>query len=121
MPADLARCDCLRFPLPGFRAQWKFRDANGGLQAVDVKGWLVLSSGLALHRAALDGLGPALLVDWLVGPDISAGRLVDLFPGHEVTATDFDSAVWLLYASRTYLPRRVRAVTEFLKAEIGGR
>jgi len=117
-PADLAQCDCLRFPLPGFRTQWTFRDAAGVTQAVDVKGWLVLSSALALHRAALDGLGPVLLGHWLVDEDIAAGRLVDLFPEHEATATAFDSAAWLLYASRVYLPRRVRAVMDFMKARL---
>ena len=118
VPADLAACDCLRFPLPGFRTQWTFRDAAQAVQTVGVKGWLVLSTALALHRAALDGLGPALLGDWLVRSDLQAGRLVDLFPEHEATASNFDSAVWLLYASRSHLPRRVRAVVDFLKAEL---
>ena len=119
VPADLAACACLRLPLPGFRTQWRFRDAAGAVEAVDVKGWLVLSTALALHRAALDGLGPALLPDWLVDRDLNAGRLVDLFPDHEVTANQFDSAVWLLYASRSWLPRRVRAVVDFMKARVG--
>ncbi len=118
VPADLAACDCLRFPLPGFRTQWKFRSANSALQTVDVKGWLVLSTALALHRASLDGLGPALLADWLVGRDIACGSLIDLFPDQEVTATDFESKVWLLYASRAHLPRRVREVIGFLKEQI---
>ncbi|MBC7941820.1 MAG: LysR family transcriptional regulator, partial [Chitinophagaceae bacterium] len=30
----------------------------------------------------------------------------------------FDSAVWLLYASRAYLPGRVRAVVEHLKRHL---
>ena len=119
VPMDLAQCDCLRFPLPGFRTQWKFRAADGPVEIVDVHGWLVVSTALALHRAALDGLGPVLLADWVVGPDIACGRLVDIFPGHEVTATTFDSAVWLLYASRAYVPRRVRAVVDFLKDRVG--
>ena len=118
-PADLATCDCLRFPLPGFRTQWKFRAADGAVAAVDVHGWLVLSTALALRRAALDGLGPVLLADWVVGPDLASGHLVDLFPTHEVTATSFDSVVWLLYASRAYVPRRVRAVVDFIKARVG--
>lgn len=117
-PAELAAHACLRFPLPGFRTQWKFRDAEGHREAVDVKGWLVMSSALALHRAALDGLGPVLLGHWLVDDDIAAGRLVDLFPGHEVSALAFDSAAWLLYPSRAYVPRRVRAVVDFLKARL---
>lgn len=117
-PRDLAHCDCLRFPLPGYRTQWSFRehDGSGKVQTVTVRGWLVMSTALALHRAALDGLGPALLANWLVDPDVEAGRLVDLFPRHEVTATNFDSAVWLLYASREHLPRRVRAFVDFVKA-----
>ncbi len=114
-PADLAGHECLRFALPGFRTQWTFRGPGNELETVEVHGWLVASTALALHRASLDGLGPALLPDWLVGPDLARGSLVDLFPQHEATAHDFDSAVWLLYASRTYMPRRVREVMAFLK------
>jgi len=117
-PSDLARHDCPRIPLPGFRTQWGFRAPDGTSQTIDVKGWLVLSNFQALHQAALDGLGPALLADWLAGSDLEAGRLVDLFPRHEVSATGFDSAVWLVYPSRTQLPWRVRAVVEFLKENI---
>jgi DNA-binding transcriptional LysR family regulator len=118
-PADLAQCDCLRFPLPGYRTQWSFRDPQGTTESVAVGGWLVMSTALALHRGALDGLGPALLGDWLIDADLAAGRLVDLFPDHEVTATNFDSAVWLLYASREHVPRRVRAFVDFMKGRLG--
>jgi DNA-binding transcriptional LysR family regulator len=119
-PQDLAACDCLRFALPGYRTRWSFRRAGEAtVQEVPVRGWLVMTTALALHRAALDGLGPALLSDWLVDADIGAGRLVDLFPEHEATATHFDSAVWLLYASRDHVPRRVRAVVDFFKQHLG--
>lgn len=118
-PAELADCECLRFPLPGFRTHWSFRAPDGKHEEVAVKGWLIMSTALSLHRAALDGLGPALLGDWLVDADLTSGRLVDLFPEHEVRATEQVSAVWLLYASRDYLPRRVRAVVEFLKEHLG--
>jgi DNA-binding transcriptional LysR family regulator len=117
LPQDLAQCDCLRFSLPVYRTQWSFRAPGGPVETVAVRGWLVMSTALALHRAALDGLGPALLADWLVGPDLAAGRLVDLFPALDVTATNFDSAVWLLYASREHVPRRVRALVDFIKAQ----
>lgn len=117
--ADLSQRDCLRFPLPGFRSEWRLRARDGSEQSVPVRGWLIVSTALAMHRAALDGLGPALLSDWLIGPDLAAGRLVDLFPDHEVTGTDFSSAVWLLYASRAYLPRKLRACVDFLKERLG--
>ncbi len=117
-PSELAARDCLRCSLRGYRTQWKFRDRAGAVEAVDVGGWLVVSNSLALQRAALDGHGPALLPDWLVASDLAAGRLIDLFPDHEATPTDFDNAVWLLYTSRAYVPRRVRVFVEFIKQRI---
>jgi DNA-binding transcriptional LysR family regulator len=119
-PAELAAHDCVRCSLRGYRTQWKFRAAAGAVEAVNIGGWLVCSNSLALHRAALDGVGPALLADWLAGADLAAGRLIDLFPDHEVTPTDFDNAVWLLYTSRAYVPKRVRAFVEFMKQRIRG-
>lgn len=116
-PADLARHDCLRFPLPGFRSRWMFRDAAGEIETVDIGGGIVASSGLALHGLALAGAGPVLLASWLVDDDIAAGRLVDLFPDHAVTATTFEAAVWLIYPSRSFLPRKVRAMIDFLRGE----
>ena len=119
-PAELAAHDCVRCSLRGYRTQWKFRAAGGAVEAVNIGGWLICSNSLALHRAALDGVGPALLADWLAGADLAAGRLIDLLPDHEVTPTDFDNAVWLLYTSRAYVPKRVRAFVEFMKQRIRG-
>jgi DNA-binding transcriptional LysR family regulator len=45
------------------------------MEVVPVRGWLVMSTALALRRAALDGLGPALLADWLIDADIAHRRL----------------------------------------------
>jgi DNA-binding transcriptional LysR family regulator len=119
-PADLAHCRCLRFPLPGYRALWRFRNSpDGETDDVAIQGWLVASSALALRQAAIDGLGPALLADWLIDTDLRAGRLVDLFPELEATATDFDSAVWLLYATRErQLPKRVQVVLDMLREHL---
>lgn len=105
-PADLGARDCLRFALPGFRSRWLFRPPGGVPFEVPVRGGLVMSGALALHALALAGMGPVLLADWLVDDDIAAGRLVDLFPDFQAAATDFDTAVWLLYPSRSFLPQR---------------
>ncbi|TXK28390.1 LysR family transcriptional regulator [Ottowia sp. GY511] len=117
-PQALADHTCLRFPKPGFRTQWAFQDPEGHVDVVDVHGWLVVSSAMALRRAALDGLGVAMLGHWLVDADIAAGRLVNLFPAYQLAAPDFGTAAWLLYPSRAYVPRRVRAVIDFLKARL---
>jgi DNA-binding transcriptional LysR family regulator len=46
------------------------------------------------------------------------GQLIDLFPGHQVTATAFATAAWLLYPSRAYLPGKVRAFIDFLRPRL---
>jgi DNA-binding transcriptional LysR family regulator len=119
-PVDLTRADCLLFSLPEFRTRWVFRSHSGEF-AVPVSGHLVISNALALRSAALAGLGPALLADWLVDNELKQGTLVDLFPEFAVTATTFETAAWLLYPSRDYLPRKVRATIDFMRKHLSGR
>jgi DNA-binding transcriptional LysR family regulator len=120
-PEALSALPVATFPLAGFRDHWRFRDASGAETTVAVSPGLLISNGLGLLQAAADGLGPTLLADWLTADDRASGRLVDLFPQHEATATDFDTAVWLLYASRQYLPLKVRAFIDFSKAWFAAR
>ena len=117
-PEDLSDHSCLLYTLPAFRSDWQFRDRSGGIQSVPIIGEIAVSSALSLRSAALAGMGPALLADWLIGEDIENGGLLDLFPDHEMTATSFDTAVWLVYPSRNYLPLKVRAMIDFLRKEI---
>ena len=86
---------------------------------VAISGRLVISNALSLRRAALDGMGPALMPDWLIGEDLAAGDLVDLLPGHDCAATAFETAAWALYPSRSYLPRKVRVMIDFLREKTG--
>ncbi|MCI4665776.1 MAG: LysR family transcriptional regulator [Neomegalonema sp.] len=119
-PTDLAEHPCVRFAFPAFRDRWRFR-AAGAATAYDVSisGRLLLSTALGVRDAAIEGLGPALLTDWLVSDDIAKGRLIDLFPEHECAAESFDTAAWLVYPSRAYLPAKVRAAIDFFRARLG--
>ena len=113
-PDDLGVRPCLLMSLPGFRSRWLLR-RGAETWDVPVQGDVVMSSALPLRAAAVAGLGPALLADWLVRDDLAAGRLVDAMPDHEATATTFDTAAWLLYPSRDHLPRKVRSIMDFLR------
>lgn len=117
-PQDLQRLDCLRFNLPDYRTRWRFRRSDDPVFEVPVTGRLVISSALSLRRAVLDGLGPALLPDWLVGQDVAEGYLINLFPDHDCTATEFDTGAWALYPSRAYLPQKVRVMIDFLRQRL---
>ena len=119
VPEDLSAHSCLLFALPEFRSRWLFRDPLGTVTPVSIDGEVVISNALALRTCALLGMGPALLANWLIDDDIAQGRLIDPFPNHVVTATDFDTAAWLLYPSRAYLPNKVRVMIDFLKQELG--
>ncbi len=119
-PQELSQRSCLLFSLPDFRTKWLFKSSDGVLE-VPVKGQFILSNVMALRSAALAGLGPTLLVDWMIGDVLKSGDLVDLFPAHQVTATAFDTAAWLLYPSREYLPQKTRSVITFLRENLSQR
>lgn len=119
-PQDLDGHQSLVFALGDYRSRWLFRNANGHVVEVPINGSFVISNALGLRTAALDGLGPVLLANWLIDPDIAAGRLIDLFPSHDVTATTFDTAAWLIYPSRAFLPARVRQTIGFLRQHLAG-
>jgi DNA-binding transcriptional LysR family regulator len=117
MPQELAEHSCLLYALPEFRSRWLFKK-NKTLSEIPVHGSFIFSSALVMRSAAVDGLGPALLADWQIAGDLNGGRLVDLFPAHQATATTFDTAAWLLYPSRSYIPRKVRAVIDWLRQNV---
>ncbi len=119
-PRDIDKHNCLLFPLAGFRSKWIFRDRNGEESEVMVRGKTIISNAIALQECAIAGMGLALLPTWLIDDDLKLGTLVNVFPNYQVTATDFNTAVWLVYPSRNYVPLKVRVFIDFLKNSIRG-
>jgi DNA-binding transcriptional LysR family regulator len=117
VPDDLRAHRVLRFNLRAFRNRWIF-DNGQGMQEVPIAGDITITPAGALLNAAVAGLGPALLPDWLVDGDIAAGRLVHCLSGWRVTATTFDTGAWAVYPSRSYLPAKVRAMIDFLRTTL---
>ncbi len=114
-PIEVENHNCLLFPLAGFRSRWIFKEKNGELSEVSVSGRTLISSGIALQHCAIAGMGLALLPNWLVAEELQAGTLINVFPNYEVTATGFNTAAWLVYPSRAYVPLKVRVFIDFLK------
>ena len=117
-PQDLTQHQCVLLSVPGYRDRWLFRDAHKQVEEVPVQGRMVLSPVLAVRDAARLGMGPALLANWMVSEDLASGTLVDVFPQHDVTATTFETAAWLQYPSRSYLPAKVQAMMTFLRGQV---
>ncbi|WP_269585022.1 LysR family transcriptional regulator [Roseibium sp. Sym1] len=118
-PEDLSERDCIRFAIPGFKTLWQFREKDAEPFSVPVGGATVISNALSIRSAARLGMGVALLPIMLVQRDLAKGTLVDLFPDHACAAASFETAAWLLYPSRSYLPQKVRVMIDFLKERYG--
>ncbi|MEQ8207274.1 MAG: LysR family transcriptional regulator [Woeseia sp.] len=119
-PNELEKMDCMLFSIPGIRKVWRFRKRGDQPFEVPVSGHVLTSHGVTMTKCAVAGLGPALLPDWLCRDEIQAGDLVSLFPDYECTATEFDTAAWLVYPSRSYVPKKVRVFIDFLRDEVRG-
>lgn len=117
-PRELSSHRCLVFPLAGVSRAWRFKKKSGGTETIELPNALVVNSGLALRQCALDGAGIALLSDWLIGEDVKSGKLVDLFPGTVASPSHFQPVISAVYPSREQVPRKVKALIEFLKRKL---
>ncbi len=116
-PEDLEQHKCIVFTMPEYRSQWLFKDKESNYSQVKINSDITISSGLALRDCARFGMGPALLADWMINDDINNGKLITILNDYQVTAENFDSAIWLLYPSRNYLPNKTRIMIDFLKSK----
>jgi DNA-binding transcriptional LysR family regulator len=111
-PQDLAGHACLTYEYSPQRGVWSFRDAKGGEHTVRVTGPVHANSGRLLEALAAEGVGIACEPDFIVGPDIRAGRLVPVLTGYAAPAT----VIHVVYPSRRHLSAKVRVFTDFLAA-----
>ncbi len=116
-PRELEHHECLRYlyPVQGYGPRWRFRRGDDPVFEVPVRGRIAATNGVALRQCAVAGMGILMLPRWNVADELRTGALVELFPDHIASAADFDVAAWMLFPSRAYLPRKVRAFTAFMK------
>jgi len=117
LPQDITNHKCLAFPLPGYNSNWLFKDSQNTIQTVTINKKILITNSNAIKQCTLYGIGLSLLPDWLANQDITEGKLIKLFSGYEVTATDYESSVWLVYPSREYLPLKSRAFIDLLSSK----
>jgi len=86
---------------------WSFSGQRGG--SVRIDGSFDSNSALALRKAALAGLGIALLPEEYVAADLAAGTLVKVLPQYELKRP-----VVALYPRSPHIPEKVRMLVSFL-------
>ncbi|MDM0022279.1 LysR family transcriptional regulator [Variovorax saccharolyticus] len=102
---ELANHDCVNSAHPSGRTTWRLCGPDGEEEEVQVTGRISGNTAQALRKAALAGLGVALLPQALVGRDIDAGLLVPVMPQYRRTGRGLS----VLYPSRRHLPLAVSA------------
>lgn len=112
---DLASHDCLIFSSRNRRQSWHFLGDDGTRVRAQGRSRLRLDSGEALRDAAASGLGIAFLPDFLVAPDLAAGRLQQVLPGLEFG----DVEIVAIYPTKRLLEPRVRRFIDLMVEEIG--
>ncbi len=108
---DLPGHQCIAYAYGDVPARWTI----DGRERV-VGGTFRSDSSEAVHRAALSGLGIALLPAIRVQGDIAAGRLVPVLPESHIAPLD----IWAVHPSHKRLPPRARVVLDFLKENFPG-
>ena len=112
---DLADRDCLVFSHPSGKATWRVTGPDGAQAEVQVAGRFSGNTAQALRKAALAGLGIALLPSTLTRRDLRAGLLVPVLPQYHRQG----HGVHMVYPSRRYLPLAVSAFMELVISKMG--
>ncbi|MEH6414061.1 LysR family transcriptional regulator [Pseudomonas sp. CGJS7] len=111
-PEDLAGHDgiSLRSPHTGRVRHWAMRDSAGREAAAVARERIVLNDPEAMCRAALDGLGVALVAVQHALPYLRDGRLQRLLPDWYADL----GSISLYYPNRGVLPSKTRAFVDYL-------
>lgn len=108
-PDDLAHHTILAYTLLATGEHWTFHGPEGEIK-ISVSPRFRSNSGDTCRSGALAHQGVILQPDFLVGPDIAAGRLVELMPQYQSTTF----GIYALYPSRKHVTPKVRRLIEFL-------
>lgn len=112
-PEQLSEHECLSFSTAAL-AHWRLTGAEGASR-VAVSGRLQVNQGQALRVAALHGMGIVLQPAILLEDDVRAGRLVQLFPKHELPSRPMS----VVYLPDRYRSPKLRSFVDFLAERFG--
>jgi DNA-binding transcriptional LysR family regulator len=112
---DVARLPTISMASADERTTWHFRDANGAPVELTHTPRLCTDDLFTLRRAALQGIGAALVPLLLVAEDVKDGTLVRLLPSLKTQA----GIMHAVFPSRRGMVPAVRALLDFLSETTG--
>jgi DNA-binding transcriptional LysR family regulator len=112
-PEDLTRHDCIVYTRLATGNRWHFESRNGP-RAVTVSGRFRVDNSEAVREGVLAGLGVAVIPAFAFSGEVERGELKVLLKAYEPKPLPLNA----VYASRRFVPRRVRAMIDFLAHEL---
>ncbi|MCG3098758.1 LysR family transcriptional regulator [Enterobacter sp. DRP3] len=95
-------------------APWQFVNKKGGFETIKVKGHYRVNSGEMAGRAAVAGVGFAILSKQACQPYINNGQLIEV----EFEQSPAPLQLFALYSERRYLPAKTRALIDFMQQKL---
>ncbi|MEL7463414.1 MAG: LysR substrate-binding domain-containing protein [Pseudomonadota bacterium] len=117
-PQDLADHRLIGFRGPPRKLTAPNGDASGLFPPKGAAPQIVCDDGASIREATIAGAGISMNALWCVWRELQSGALVHVLPECEI---DDASAIWLVYPKANVLTAKVRAMIDFLLAEIGAR
>jgi DNA-binding transcriptional LysR family regulator len=109
-PQMLAKLPCVVDTNGRNYNNWRFEPAGGPPIHVAVSGPIEVNSPIATMRAAIAGVGVAIVPEFVGRPSVESGELVEIFKEYIPRG----GGVYAIYPHRRYLPAKVRRFVDFL-------
>jgi len=111
-PEDLTQHNCLSHVYYGSKV-WRF-EREGEHQEIKIKGQFKANDALAIGRAAVSGLGVALLPSYVANPLIETGQVKALLTEYSTMPV----GVFCVYRSRVRIPASLKQLICFLRQRL---
>jgi DNA-binding transcriptional LysR family regulator len=111
-PQDLKSHECIAHTQRSNPRLWQFTSRGGGKTSVQIEPRVAVTSSLALRACALEGLGIVEVNSYIVGADISAGRLARILDGYEPR----ELSIYAVFPARRFLAPKVRVFVDAMLA-----
>lgn len=111
-PQELVHHQCLRYRASPGSNEWRF-GAGARTFSVPVDGPVIANDGLVLKRLCLQGVGLAVLPEFMIADELRAGSLEAVLTEHPRGMT-----VWAILPSGRRAPAPARALAAFLSKSL---
>lgn len=108
-PAEISDHACLNFAYEQLRHHWSIGEGADSIN-IPIHGRVISNNGALLRECTLAGMGISLRASFMLGDDVSSGRLVRLLSDHTLGRL----GVMMVYPSRRLLSAKVRSFVEFI-------